>query len=209
MKIIFISDTHGLHNELALPKGDMIIHGGDITDYGTKEETVDFLKWYSSLNYSYKIFIAGNHDVYLEENPVDFLELLPPNVIYLRNNSVEIEGIKIWGSPVTPDFMDWAFGKRREEMKEHWKYMPKEIDILLTHTPLKGILDTSSDWQSLGCKDLLAKVKEIKPKYHLFGHIHANYGQEKIKETEFINGSNLDSYKGLINPPIIINWKLQ
>ncbi len=206
MKIVIISDTHGLHNSLILPKGDIIIHGGDITDHGTKEEVINFLNWYSNLEYSSKIFIGGNHDIYLDENPVDLLEILPSSVTYLRNNSIEIEGIKIWGSPITPDFMDWAFGKRREDMKEHWKYMPDEIDILVTHTPPHKILDKSGDLKSLGCKDLLQKVKELKPKFHIFGHIHASYGQLKEGETEFINGSNLDSYRGLINPPIVIHY---
>ena len=117
MKIVIISDTHGLHNELELPKGDILIHAGDITEYGTKEEVLNFLNWYSALDYSAKIFIGGNHDIYLDENPVDLLEILPSNVIYLRNSSREVNGIKFWGSPVSPDFMDWAFGKRREEMK--------------------------------------------------------------------------------------------
>ena len=80
MKIVFISDTHGLHNELELPEGDMIIHGGDITDHGTKEEVIDFLNWFKHLDYSTKIFIGGNHDIYLDEYPVDLLELIPDNI---------------------------------------------------------------------------------------------------------------------------------
>ena len=151
MEIVFISDTHGLHRELELPEGEVIIHGGDISDHGTKKEVVDFLDWLSKLDFPVKIFIGGNHDVYLDENPVDLLELIPQNLIYLRNNSTEINGIKIWGSPITPDFERWAFGKPRSEMKEHWKYMPNEIDILLTHTPPLGILDRSSERKSLGC----------------------------------------------------------
>ncbi len=206
MKIIFISDTHGLHSELKLPKGDVIIHGGDISDYGEKEEIIDFLDWFKKLNYSKKIFIGGNHDLYLDENPVDFLDILPSNVINLRHNSIEIDGVKIWGSPTTPDFNGWAFGKRREEMKQHWEFMPKSMDILLTHSPPFGILDKSSQWKSLGCEYLKLKVKEIKPKYHLFGHIHASYGQVEIDGTKYINGSNLDSIKGIVNPPIEIEY---
>ena len=206
MKIVFISDTHGLHNELELPEGDMIIHGGDITDHGTKEEVIDFLNWFKHLDYSTKIFIGGNHDIYLDEYPVDLLELIPDNITYLRNNSVEIKKIKIWGSPTTPDFMEWAFGMKREEMKNHWKYMPEEIDILLTHSPPYQILDKSGEFKSLGCKELLLKVEKLKPRFHLFGHVHASYGQIKINGTEFVNGSNLDSYKGLVNPPIELDY---
>lgn len=203
MKFVIISDTHGLHQELELPKGDVIIHGGDITDHGTKEEVVGFLDWFEKLDYQYKIFIGGNHDIYLDENPVDLLELIPENVVYLNNRGIEINNLKIWGSPTCPDLIGWAFGKHRREMIDHWKYMPKEIDILITHTPPYGILDKSGLKRSLGCEYLMEKVKEIKPQYHIFGHIHASYGLTKIDKTTFINASNLDSYKGLINPPVV------
>jgi len=202
MRIVFISDTHGLHDELSLPAGDLIIHAGDITDHGSKPEVEAFLSWFSALDYPHKIFIGGNHDIFLDEYPVDLLELLPSNVTYLRNNGCEIAGIKIWGSPVSPDLMDWAFGKRRSEMAAHWKYMPRQIDILITHTPPFGILDRSSAHHQLGCESLLRKVKNINPKIHVFGHIHASYGTEIQGQTVFINASNLDSYQGLINPPI-------
>ncbi len=207
MKFVFISDTHGLHNELVLPKGDILIHGGDISDRGTREEVVAFLNWFGELDYSTKIFIGGNHDIFLDENPVDLLELIPSSVIYLRNSSTTINGIRIWGSPVTPDFESWAFGKSRRDMEEHWKYMPTEIDILLAHTPPAGILDKSSEQRALGCKYLLTKVEAIKPRFHLFGHIHSSYGLVKIRDTEFINGANLHSIKGLVNPPIVFEFE--
>jgi len=206
MKFVVISDTHGLHHELELPQGDVLIHGGDISDHGTKDEVEDFLNWFSLQDYKYRIFIGGNHDIYLDENPVELLELIPSNVIYLNNNGCEIEGIKIWGSPVSPDLVGWAFGKYRDEMEEHWKYMPDEIDILITHTPPFDILDKSSRYLTLGCKDLLQKVKMIKPKYHLFGHVHASYGIIEIKRTTFINASNLDSRKGLVNAPFFFEY---
>ncbi|MEM6376829.1 MAG: metallophosphatase domain-containing protein [Bacteroidota bacterium] len=206
MKIIFISDTHGLHKQLKLPKGDVLIHGGDITEFGKAEEVIDFLQWFEAQDFSYKIFIGGNHDIFLDEFPVEFLEMIPEEVTYLRHNSVDIEGIKIWGSPTTPDMLGWAFGKHRKDMHDHWRHMPKQMDILLTHTPPMGILDKSSKWQSLGCEALLRKVVETKPKYHLFGHIHASYGEVEADGIKYANGSNLDSLKGLVNPPIIIDY---
>ena len=81
--------------------------------------------------------------------------------------------------------------------------MPKEVDVLITHTPPYGILDKSSRQIHLGCKDLLQKVKQIKPQYHIFGHIHASYGKVKTGETTFINASNLNSYRGLVNPVVV------
>ncbi|MEO1518614.1 MAG: metallophosphatase domain-containing protein [Bacteroidota bacterium] len=205
MTIAIISDTHGLEEELTLPQADVIIHAGDITDRGEKKEVLKFLDWYADLDYDRKVFIGGNHDLYLEENPVDLLELLPSNMNYLCNSSVTIDGIKIWGSPVTPDMVGWAYGRERKEMKAHWQYMPSNIDILLTHTPPFGILDKSSGHKQLGCQALLEKVQKRQPKYHIFGHIHASYGMKTVGETTYINASNLDSYRGLVNPPVVID----
>lgn len=206
MKFVVISDTHGLHKELMVPAGDVIIHAGDITDFGTEGEVQDFLDWFSMLDFEHKVFIGGNHDIFLDDFPVDFLEILPPGITYLRNNGCQIDGIRLWGSPVSPDLTEWAFGKPRHEMGAHWQFMPQEIDILITHTPPRGILDQSADWISLGCSDLLEKVREIKPQFHVFGHIHASYGMVDQEHTTFINASNLDSYRGLINPPVVFEY---
>ncbi len=205
MKIVLIADTHGTHHEIKIPDGDMIIHAGDITDFGTKEEVIDFLDWFEKLNHPYKLFIGGNHDIYLDENPVDLLELIPSNVTYLNNSGITINGFKIWGSPTTPDFTDWAFGKHRKEMELHWKYLPKAIDILITHTPPLGILDVSSRHVSLGCEYLLKKVQLLKPKFHIFGHIHASYGLLKSEATTFVNAASIHSQLEPINAPIVIH----
>ena len=207
MKFVIISDTHGFHRDLELPQGDVLIHAGDISDYGRKEEIIDFLEWFSTLPHPHKIFIGGNHDIFLDENPVDLLEYLPSNVVYLNNRGYKIDNIKLWGSPVAPDLEGWAFGKPRESMEEHWKYMPKDIDILITHTPPVGILDQSSQRKSLGCEALLKKVLELKPRYHLFGHIHASYGTMDWEGTTYINASIMDSYRGPINAPFTFDYQ--
>ena len=66
MKIVCISDTHGLHDKIVLPEGDMIIHAGDCTNFGSTAQVIEFLEWFSKLAYKYKIFIAGNHDWFFE-----------------------------------------------------------------------------------------------------------------------------------------------
>ncbi len=84
MKFIIISDTHGQHKNLTLPKGDVIIHAGDISQRGKESEIIDFLNWFKDLDFKYKLFIAGNHDFFFERTPKNILEkLIPENVIYL------------------------------------------------------------------------------------------------------------------------------
>ena len=203
MKFVVISDTHGLHENLqGLPSGDVIIHAGDFCHFGGAESRTHFLSWYADLNYRYKILISGNHDFYAAENPNSFLDELPTGVTYLNDSGTEIAGLKCWGSPVQPDLIGWAFGRARgEQMKAHWDLIPLDTDILITHTPPRGILDQSSSGKVLGCEELLKKMVWIKPRIHIFGHIHASYGQQRIDDTLYINGSNMNSAKGLVNPP--------
>jgi Icc-related predicted phosphoesterase len=97
---------------------------------------------------------------------------------YLEHEFVEVEGIKIFGSPYTPEFYDWAFMYKPQEGIHIWNIPHKEIDILVTHGPPLGILDQVQRGNT-GCLDLLNLIHKVKPKYHLFGHIHEAYGEFK------------------------------
>lgn len=208
MKIICISDTHGKHQKLELPEGDMIIHAGDISSRGDEYEIKSFVNWFSSLDYEHKIFIAGNHDFYFEnETEKKINALLPRNITYLNDSMVEIKDLKIWGSPVQPEFFNWAFNRQRgKEISQHWDLIPDDIDILITHGPPFGILDkTIRDGISVGCEELLKTVAFKKPKYHVFGHIHEAYGTKEEKDTTYINASVLNEKYLLVNKPIVIN----
>ena len=196
MKFVAISDTHGKHQKLSLPEGDVLIHAGDFSSMGKEYEIKDFLDWFSKTDFTYKILIAGNHDFFFEKishNPAFLEEFIPSNVIYLNDSEVEIEKVKIWGSPIQPWFYNWAFNRYRgEDIRRHWNKIPADTDILITHGPVFGILDKTTRNESVGCEDLLQKVEEIKPKYHICGHIHEAYGYIKQGDTTFINASVLD-----------------
>ena len=196
MNITVIADTHSLHHNLKLEAGEMLIHAGDITEYGTEEEVIDFIKWFAKQPFKYKIFVAGNHDLFLESFSKKALQkLLPDNVICLQNSGVTIEGINIWGSPVSPYFLGMAFNKKRgSDIKKVWNKIPADTNILITHTPPKGIMDNG-----LGCEDLLNCVQQIKPQVHLFGHIHEQYGVQDINEIRFINAAVTNTKNPMLN----------
>lgn len=200
MKFVIISDTHGRHHQLSLPEGDVVIHAGDVSGRGLLPEIRDFLNWFEKLNFKYKIFIAGNHDFYFES--ID--DFQREGIIYLNDSRMEINGIKIWGSPIQPEFHNWAFNRKRgEEIKEHWDLIPSDTDILITHGPPYSILDKTINLENVGCEELLTKVQSIKPKFHLFGHVHEGYGIDKNDlGTIFINASVLDERYRLKNDPI-------
>lgn len=185
----------------------MIIHAGDISSKGTQAQVEDFLGWFSNLNFKYKVFIAGNHDFFFER-ALDFEvdQLIPDNVIYLNDSGIEIENIKIWGSPIQPWFYDWAFNRQRgEDIKKHWDLIPDDTDILITHGPPMDILDETVYGSNVGCIDLLDKIMLVKPKIHVFGHIHEAYGIKEVNGTQFINASVLDHKYNQTNDPITLH----
>jgi Icc-related predicted phosphoesterase len=203
MRFVALSDTHGKHN-FDLPPGDVLLHAGDVSSRGLKSEIQRFLDWFSSLDYTYKIFIAGNHDFFFEEAPKEEIDaMIPDSLIYLNDSGVEIEGIKIWGSPIQPWFHDWAFNRKRgPEIQKHWDLIPTDSDIVITHGPAFGIHDRLVSGMPVGCEDLLPTLQRIAPKVHLCGHIHEAYGERKVGETLFLNASILNVRYEIANAPI-------
>jgi Icc-related predicted phosphoesterase len=184
MDITFISDTHGLHGRLLLNPGTVLIHAGDVKEYGSEDEVADFLYWFSRQPFANIIFIAGNHDLFLEScTPAKRKKLIPSDIIYLQNSGIEIAGMKVWGSLVMPYFLGMAFNARQGmEIKKVWNKIPADTDILITHGPPKGVLDNG-----VGDEELLLKVNKIKPAIHCFGHAHGQNGIKTINDTAFIN----------------------
>jgi Icc-related predicted phosphoesterase len=207
MKICIISDTHNKHNYLKnLPEADVIIHCGDITSVGRDYEVKNFIKWFSNLNFKYKIFIAGNHDFLFERDAIHAKSYIPENVIYLEDNGIEIDGIYFYGSPVSKPFNNWAFNRPEEKLLQHWQAVPDNTDVLITHTPPYSIMDWV-DWNrsNEGSPTLYKEVVErIKPKIHCFGNIHGGYGIKTIENTTFINASNLDDNYMCVNDPFLV-----
>lgn len=209
MKITLISDTHGRHAQLKLPKGDLLIHAGDVSNRGQQVEFYGFLDWFSKQKYTYKVFIAGNHDFFFEQaHPTKIIsKMIPSNVIYLNDSGCEINGLKLWGSPITPWFHGWAFNRERgAEIERHWNMIPETTDILITHGPPFGILDMTIRGEHTGCEELLRKVGHVKPKLHVFGHIHEDHGQYTRNDTIFVNASVLDGGYQLANKPIVVSF---
>ncbi len=209
MKFVAIADTHAKHRLIKLPKGDAVVHAGDVSYRGEVHEVEDFLDWFSKLNFEHKIFIAGNHDFFFEKAKAKQIEaMIPPGIHYLNDSGVEIGGINLWGSPITPKFFNWAFNRARgEDIRKHWNLIPPSTQLLITHGPPFGILDQTAREQHVGCKDLLVKVKDVNPKVHLFGHIHEAAGYTNKGATRFVNASQMNENYELINKPVLFEIK--
>lgn len=204
MKLILLSDTHGKHEEIEVPIGDVLIFAGDCMTSGLREyELNSFSEWFNALPHKHKVLIAGNHDWLFQRRP-EIIKGRFPNCHYLLDSEVNIGGLTIWGSPYQPEFCNWAFNlPRGPALKAHWDLIPGNVDVLVTHGPPRGILDyAKKGWKNLGDDDLMDAVNRTKPKLHVFGHIHGGAGVEQTKDTVFVNASVVDEAYEVRRPAI-------
>lgn len=208
MKIVCISDTHNKHQEITIPECDVLLHAGDFSGHGSFYETKNFLDWYNVQPAKYKIFISGNHDFMDQDQPELFRQLLLeyPEIDYLRDSGIDIEGIRIWGRPWTPSFGNWAFMADPGSPKMHTSLgiIPTWTDILLTHGPSFKVLDKTARGERVGCLELRHQLRDrLRCRAVVFGHIHEDYGTHIVKDILHINASILDEYYRVMNQPIV------
>ena len=219
MRLVIISDLHNKYGQLYHPwydinhlgMGDILINAGDFSSKGTAQEIEEFLKWFSSVpGFKYKITIAGNHDFGFEKFNSLAMKMVSeyPDIIYLQESGVEIDGIKIWGSPWTPRFHNWAFNADRGEgIKEKWDAIPESTDILITHGPAHGVNDVVEyRVEQLGCVDLMQAIQRVQPKIFVCGHIHTGNGITFHDNVHHINASVLDERYDYAFRPKILEW---
>lgn len=194
IRVVCISDTHGKHESLEIPDGDILIHAGDISHrtgdpFGERRDLEEFNTWLGTLPHPHKIVIGGNHDALLARSKSVGPKFLT-NAIYLQDDAVEVMGLKIFGSPMTPRCGNGAFHFKGLSTPERtWKNIPEDVDILITHGPPKGVLDVDHKGSSLGDDVLMARIQAIKPKLHVFGHIHESFGRKVSGVTTFVNAA--------------------
>ncbi len=189
VRIVAMADTHGHHRTLQVPDGDIVIHAGDLTERGGRQEVAEVARFLSSLPHRHKIVVAGNHDFLFQEEPQVARALMQSHgLIYLEDSEVILEGLRIWGSPWQPWFYDWAFNLQRgPDLDTKWQLIPRGVDVLVTHGPPAGMGDLCDGGRRVGCGDLLRHLDRVKPRLHLFGHIHEDRGEWRHDATRIIN----------------------
>lgn len=213
-RLVLISDTHGLHDQVKVPDGDILVHAGDCTNDIGQASLRSFLSWFDRQPHQRKVFIAGNHDGAFEKWNKDaraMVAQLAPSATYLQEDGVTIDGVKFYGMPHTPAFCDWHFNVKRELMFMHTQRIPGDTDVLITHGPPYGILDVSGiDNEKCGCRALYEAVLEVQPRLHVFGHIHHSYGMKELvhdngAKTWCVNAAICNERYKPVNAPVIFN----
>lgn len=168
--IIAISDTHGKHRKLNIPACTILVHCGDACNDGNESELEDFFAWFAQQKSTFKIFVAGNHDLMFDLEPEMAMKMAPSNVLYLDNKKVVLFGVSFYSVPARP----WLHSSPT---------IQHDVDFLLTHGPAHSVLDFN-----IGCKTMQLFVEKQKPVYHLFGHIHQTQGFTfNNRNTQFVN----------------------
>lgn len=230
LRFVAISDTHSTHRGIPhIPDGDVLIHAGDFAIYADDAEICDFNDWLGSLPHKHKVVIAGNHDFTFDrkwgddvpgnrqfwewgvgkswKEQCDRAEKLLTNCTYLCHELLDIEGCRIYATPAQPPLAGvwWAFTEDDAGLINRFSKIPEGIDVLLTHTPPYGQGDRTLNGVNYGCQHLMAAVRRVKPKFHVFGHIHDGYGVTQEDGTTFINASTNTSLYHPWHAPIVFD----
>lgn len=213
MKIVCISDTHGMHHNIQVPDGHVLLHAGDMSSRGLPDELVSFAEWMSKLDHEHKLVVCGNHEL-LVDGRCDLMTkfLAGYGIQFIHQKLITIDGFSIYGESRTPEFFDWGWMyKRGSEAKAIWDELPMSIDLLLCHGPPLGFGDKCPDIRDrtkmvkVGCEHQLEALNRVKPKYVVCGHIHESYGVYKTVWGHVINASICNGKYEPINRPIVID----
>eukprot|EP00854_Cymbomonas_tetramitiformis_P017349 gene17349-20646_t len=181
-KVVCISDTHGLHRSLNVPDGDILIHAGDFTKFGEKNDAVDFNEWLGTLPHLHKVVVNGNHES--NANWKREVETILSNATFLRQSGITItspgsSSVNIFGT----EFF-WPMGKGSHN--PYFDQIPRDVDILVCHGPAKGYVDGG-----IGCPALTEIVRCLKPRLVVSGHVHGAHGiAEENLSVKFVNAAN-------------------
>jgi Icc-related predicted phosphoesterase len=206
LRIVLISDTHGKHEELGTLSGDVLIHCGDFCDGfnndGAHLASID--DWFLRQEFDQIYCVGGNHDFAAQERHANGIPVFE-NAIFLQDQKHVFGGITFYGTPWLPDLSGWAYYLPENKRRGKWSLIPNDVNILITHTPPFGILDSPRAGGNVGCSYLRSRVREIAPKLHCFGHVHASAGRLVEEKTTFVNASVIDSNYVVRHKPKVID----
>ena len=206
MQFCCLSDLHG--NLPTLPECDVVLIAGDICTHGPRKFQLHWMdtqlrQWLESLHKP--VFAcAGNHDWPMYENLSQIKGMRLPWT-YLQDESVVYEGFKIYGSPHSKIFYDWAFNLTEAKLMGKWNLIPDDTNILITHSPPKYYGDKNPDGEFCGSESLAWRIGQLSElRLAVFGHIHHAMGEYKSGDTILVNASLTNERYEPVNPIRVI-----
>jgi Icc-related predicted phosphoesterase len=205
MRFVCVADLHGFLP--AVPRCDVLLVAGDICPLGDESPETQkrwlgstFAEWLAEVPAEVVVGVAGNHDFVGESDPAALRDL---DWRYRQDETTEIDGVSIYGSPWTSRFQEWAFMLSEEELAQHWSRIPSDIDVLCIHSPPLGY----GDWiagHAIGSPSLLAAIDGRSPTLCAFGHVHQGYGRWLRGSSTLVNAAHCDSDYRPANPPVVV-----
>jgi hypothetical protein len=187
LTVCVMSDTHGRHRALALPRGgaDVLIHAGDHANWKTSaRDTRDFNAWLGEIRdrFPVRLVCCGNHELSMDKagSREERAKMLP-NATYCEGETVTVgDGVLLFFAPWTPSrnftYRANAFQRGKEQLARLLLPCPDNVDVLVTHCPPLGILDMHRKGHHMGSGEVLDCVHRVVPSVHLFGHCHDDSG---------------------------------
>lgn len=220
MVIACVSDLH--ENLIEIPQCDILLIAGDLT-FGLKHDLVaqqkflytDFRHWVDTVPAEHVVAVAGNHEQNVEKWGWPVMDNWPDNFHYLQDEGIELDGLKIWGTPWQPWFYSWAFNAPENNgeafLAAKYDLIPYDTDIVISHAPPYGYGDRVGDQRDLraervGSRALTAALRRINPRLVVCGHVHAGTGDYQLhgKQTRIINAAVVNARYQVKRGPFMV-----
>ena len=205
MRLVILSDTHGQRPEI--PDGDVLIHCGDISTHGSRDDIQAGLEWLDKQGHSVKFYVPGNHDIAMQFTNMPWFR----SITVLQDREIVYAGVTFYGTPWCPAYKGWGFGIEpgSRTMKAARDAIPGYTDVLISHCPPYGVMDkVKGEDEHLGCRVLRRRVDSFRPRVHCFGHIHTGgegSPQVNISGTLFVNAAVLDEEYRPVGVPQVVS----
>lgn len=207
MKIAAISDLHG--DLPATPECDLLLIGGDVcpmSDHAQRRQREwllgTFAGWLKIQPAERIVWIAGNHDFAVQdESFAEVARELPAKSTYIEDQLIEIDGLRVWGTPWVTHLPRWAFNADEEHLRTVTYAGIEPCEVLMTHAPPRGTPDTHSlDFtcpafgsKHVGSPAMRDRIEELNPRVVICGHIHEGNGRwVSPAGTEMLNVAHMD-----------------
>lgn len=225
LSITSISDTHGFPPERFFSdynsfSGDILVHAGDISTRTTVKDAIDFAKDWSHVAKNYHVFLVGlgNHDQCFDSNDAVFYEIVSemrkiiPNIVIVGSGVFLYCGIRFGFMPYIPTYKDYSFTASEEVISKKLNEIG-HCDILITHIPSKGILDSYTKdgvFFMDGSISVRNYVDNHNPIIHICGHVHSARGITSRAHCLSVNAAManyIDKNNTLLEQTVFLNKK--